>query len=149
MFFFFLGKLERFEIPGALKLCPEQWSPDMGLVTAAFKLKRKAVEERYKHEISRMYASWSFRNRVKKDSWFVDCKPESTTLDWQKFTSTVITSDHKSSLRRLNWTASRWSQPRIPKNTPHILLYITNQIEFQLTSRKFNLSFIRTWFHSA
>ncbi|XP_033209656.1 long-chain-fatty-acid--CoA ligase 3 isoform X3 [Belonocnema kinseyi] len=50
-------KLERFEIPGALKLCPEQWSPDMGLVTAAFKLKRKAVEERYKHEISRMYAS--------------------------------------------------------------------------------------------
>ncbi|XP_043470608.1 long-chain-fatty-acid--CoA ligase 3 isoform X1 [Leptopilina heterotoma] len=50
-------KLQRFEIPGAVKLCAEQWSPDMGLVTAAFKLKRKAVEERYQHEISRMYAS--------------------------------------------------------------------------------------------
>ncbi|XP_015588101.1 long-chain-fatty-acid--CoA ligase 4 isoform X2 [Cephus cinctus] len=50
-------KLQRFEIPGAVKLCPEQWSPDMGLVTAAFKLKRKAVQDRYQHEISRMYAS--------------------------------------------------------------------------------------------
>ncbi|XP_003704886.1 acyl-CoA synthetase long-chain isoform X1 [Megachile rotundata] len=50
-------KLERFEIPGAVKLCAEQWSPDMGLVTAAFKLKRKAVQERYQHEINRMYAS--------------------------------------------------------------------------------------------
>ncbi|XP_014472754.1 PREDICTED: long-chain-fatty-acid--CoA ligase 4 isoform X2 [Dinoponera quadriceps] len=49
--------LQRFEIPGAVKLCAEQWSPDMGLVTAAFKLKRKAVQERYQHEINRMYAS--------------------------------------------------------------------------------------------
>nr|XP_031846229.1 long-chain-fatty-acid--CoA ligase 4 isoform X2 [Nomia melanderi]XP_031846237.1 long-chain-fatty-acid--CoA ligase 4 isoform X2 [Nomia melanderi]XP_031846247.1 long-chain-fatty-acid--CoA ligase 4 isoform X2 [Nomia melanderi] len=49
--------LQRFEIPGAVKLCTEQWSPDMGLVTAAFKLKRKAVQERYQHEINRMYAS--------------------------------------------------------------------------------------------
>ncbi|KAK0181964.1 hypothetical protein PV327_000141 [Microctonus hyperodae] len=49
--------LLRYEIPGAVKLCPEQWSPDMGLVTAAFKLKRKAVQERYQHEINRMYAS--------------------------------------------------------------------------------------------
>lgn len=53
----FAGKLQRFEIPGAVKLCAEQWSPDMGLVTAAFKLKRKAVQERYQHEINRMYAS--------------------------------------------------------------------------------------------
>ncbi|XP_076173422.1 acyl-CoA synthetase long-chain isoform X2 [Ptiloglossa arizonensis] len=50
-------QLQRFEIPGAVTLCPEQWSPDMGLVTAAFKLKRKAVQERYQHEINRMYAS--------------------------------------------------------------------------------------------
>ncbi|KAF7387892.1 hypothetical protein HZH66_010659 [Vespula vulgaris] len=50
-------QLQKFEIPGAVKLCPEQWSPDMGLVTAAFKLKRKAVQERYQHEINRMYAS--------------------------------------------------------------------------------------------
>ncbi|XP_034944202.1 long-chain-fatty-acid--CoA ligase 4 isoform X2 [Chelonus insularis] len=51
------SKLQRFEIPGAVKLCAEQWSPDMGLVTAAFKVKRKAVQDRYQHEINRMYAS--------------------------------------------------------------------------------------------
>lgn len=51
------SKLERFEIPNAVKLCTEVWSPDMGLVTAAFKLKRKDIQERYQHEINRMYAS--------------------------------------------------------------------------------------------
>lgn len=51
------GKLEKFEIPAAVKLCTEVWSPDMGLVTAAFKLKRKDIQERYQHEINRMYAS--------------------------------------------------------------------------------------------
>ncbi|KAF4526898.1 hypothetical protein B566_EDAN014520 [Ephemera danica] len=50
-------KLARFEIPAAVKLCTEQWSPDMGLVTAAFKLKRKDIQERYQTEINRMYAS--------------------------------------------------------------------------------------------
>ncbi|KAJ8674122.1 hypothetical protein QAD02_005384 [Eretmocerus hayati] len=49
--------LQKFEVPGAVKLVTETWSPDMGLVTAAFKLKRKAVQERYQHEINRMYAS--------------------------------------------------------------------------------------------
>jgi long-subunit acyl-CoA synthetase (AMP-forming) len=51
------GKLEKFEIPAAVKLCSEVWSPDMGLVTAAFKLKRKDIQDRYQHEINRMYAS--------------------------------------------------------------------------------------------
>ncbi|XP_071454206.1 long-chain-fatty-acid--CoA ligase 4 isoform X1 [Hetaerina americana] len=50
-------KLEKFEIPAAVKLCTEVWSPDMGLVTAAFKLKRKDIQERYQTEINRMYAS--------------------------------------------------------------------------------------------
>ncbi|XP_056630489.1 long-chain-fatty-acid--CoA ligase 4 isoform X2 [Diorhabda carinulata] len=51
------NKLAKFEIPAAVKLVTEVWSPDMGLVTAAFKLKRKDIQERYKHEINRMYAS--------------------------------------------------------------------------------------------
>lgn len=55
--FCFPGKLEKFEIPAAAKLVTEVWSPDMGLVTAAFKLKRKDIQERYKHDINRMYAS--------------------------------------------------------------------------------------------
>jgi len=50
-------KLEKFEVPAAVKLCTEVWSPDMGLVTAAFKLKRKDIQDRYQHEINRMYAS--------------------------------------------------------------------------------------------
>ncbi len=50
-------KLQKFEIPGAVKLCPEVWSPDMGLVTAAFKLKRKNIQDRYQGDINRMYAS--------------------------------------------------------------------------------------------
>ncbi|XP_060803093.1 long-chain-fatty-acid--CoA ligase 4 isoform X3 [Amyelois transitella] len=49
--------LERFEVPAAVKLCTEVWSPDMGLVTAAFKIKRKDIQERYKDDIKRMYAS--------------------------------------------------------------------------------------------
>lgn len=56
-FFPFPGKLHRFEIPTAVTLCKDIWTPDMGLVTAAFKLKRKDIQERYKNEISRMYAS--------------------------------------------------------------------------------------------
>ncbi|XP_055386782.1 long-chain-fatty-acid--CoA ligase 4 isoform X2 [Condylostylus longicornis] len=50
-------KLHKFEIPAAITLCKEVWSPDMGLVTAAFKLKRKDIQERYQHDINRMYAS--------------------------------------------------------------------------------------------
>ncbi|XP_014260043.1 long-chain-fatty-acid--CoA ligase 4-like isoform X1 [Cimex lectularius] len=50
-------KLERYEIPAAVKLCTEVWSPDLGLVTAAFKLRRKDIQKRYQHEINRMYAS--------------------------------------------------------------------------------------------
>ncbi|XP_046961089.1 long-chain-fatty-acid--CoA ligase 4 isoform X1 [Vanessa cardui] len=49
--------LEKFEVPAAVKLCAEVWSPDMGLVTAAFKIKRKDIQERYKEDIKRMYAS--------------------------------------------------------------------------------------------
>jgi hypothetical protein len=57
IYYFCSGKLLKFEIPAAVKLCAEVWSPDMGLVTAAFKLKRKDIQDRYQHEINRMYAS--------------------------------------------------------------------------------------------
>lgn len=50
-------KLQRYEIPAAITLCKEVWSPDMGLVTAAFKLKRKDIQDKYQHDINRMYAS--------------------------------------------------------------------------------------------
>nr|UTI67604.1 long chain acyl-CoA synthetase [Kerria lacca] len=50
-------KLQKFEIPANIKVCKEMWTPDMGLVTAAFKLKRKEIYERYQHDLNRMYAS--------------------------------------------------------------------------------------------
>ncbi|XP_018021963.1 long-chain-fatty-acid--CoA ligase 4 isoform X2 [Hyalella azteca] len=50
------AKLMRFEIPTAVHLTPDLWTPDSGLVTAAFKLKRRAVESRYLDDIRRMYA---------------------------------------------------------------------------------------------
>lgn len=51
------GKLEKFEIPTAIKMVPEAWTPDMGLVTAAFKLKRKDIQLKYQKELNRLYAS--------------------------------------------------------------------------------------------
>lgn len=65
-FLSFSGKLIKYELPAAVTLCKEVWSPDMGLVTAAFKLKRKDIQERYQHDINRMYASWNLPKRYWK-----------------------------------------------------------------------------------
>jgi long-chain acyl-CoA synthetase len=51
------SKLQKFEIPGSLKLCPELWTPESNLVTAAFKLKRKPVQEFYQRDINMLYAA--------------------------------------------------------------------------------------------
>jgi len=49
------GHLQKFELPGALHLCVEGWTPDSGLVTAAFKLKRRPLQDFYQQHIDRMY----------------------------------------------------------------------------------------------
>jgi long-chain acyl-CoA synthetase len=46
--------LEKFEIPTAITLCPEVWMPESGLVTAAFKLKRKAIQLTFQPAIDLM-----------------------------------------------------------------------------------------------
>ena len=48
-------KLEKFETPRAVTLCPELWTPESGLVTAAFKLKRKPITDYYSKELKQMY----------------------------------------------------------------------------------------------
>uniref|UniRef100_A0A665ULG5 long-chain-fatty-acid--CoA ligase n=1 Tax=Echeneis naucrates TaxID=173247 RepID=A0A665ULG5_ECHNA len=48
-------KLQRFEIPVKVHLSPEPWTPETGLVTDAFKLKRKELKNHYLHHIERMY----------------------------------------------------------------------------------------------
>ena len=39
-------RLEKFEIPGAVTIIKDIWTPDSGLVTAAFKLKRRPIQVR-------------------------------------------------------------------------------------------------------
>lgn len=50
-----LVKLQRFEIPVMVHLSPEPWTPETGLVTDAFKLKRKELKNHYLNDIERMY----------------------------------------------------------------------------------------------
>merc|ERR1719347_1057006 len=47
--------LEKFEIPTKVTLYPAVWMPESGLVTAAFKLKRKALQSAFQADIDRMY----------------------------------------------------------------------------------------------
>ena len=47
--------LQKFELPGVITLIPEQWTLESGLVTAAFKLKRKPIEDYYQKELKKMY----------------------------------------------------------------------------------------------
>ncbi|XP_076837411.1 long-chain-fatty-acid--CoA ligase 3b [Brachyhypopomus gauderio] len=49
------AKLERFEIPKKIRLSAEAWTPETGLVTDAFKLKRKELKSHYEDDIERMY----------------------------------------------------------------------------------------------
>ncbi|XP_041050984.1 long-chain-fatty-acid--CoA ligase 4 isoform X2 [Carcharodon carcharias] len=49
------SKLEKFEVPVKVRLSPEPWTPETGLVTDAFKLKRKELKNHYLTDIERMY----------------------------------------------------------------------------------------------
>lgn len=48
-------KLSRIEMPAAIHLCEEIWTPDTGLLTEALKLKRKPLQTKYQAEIDDMY----------------------------------------------------------------------------------------------
>ncbi|XP_073216045.1 fatty acid CoA ligase Acsl3 isoform X4 [Lepidochelys kempii] len=47
--------LEKFEIPVKIRLSPDPWTPETGLVTDAFKLKRRELTSHYQMDIDRMY----------------------------------------------------------------------------------------------
>ncbi|XP_051966236.1 fatty acid CoA ligase Acsl3-like [Xyrauchen texanus] len=51
------AQLERFEIPRKICLSAEPWTPETGLVTDAFKLKRKELKSHYLTDIERMYGA--------------------------------------------------------------------------------------------
>ncbi|KAK1788096.1 hypothetical protein P4O66_015957 [Electrophorus voltai] len=50
-------KLQRFEVPLKVCLSSEVWTPETGLVTDAFKLKRKELQRHYIRDIERMYGA--------------------------------------------------------------------------------------------
>lgn len=52
-----VGKLERFEVPQKISLSSEVWTPETGLVTDAFKLKRKELKQHYINDIERLYGT--------------------------------------------------------------------------------------------
>lgn len=49
------SKLDKFELPAKIKLMPEPWTPESGLVTAALKLKREQVKAKFKDELQKLY----------------------------------------------------------------------------------------------
>jgi len=61
-------KLAKFEIPQAVFLVAEPWTPESGLVTAAMKLKRKSIELAFQESISEMYDGNNNNNNAKKST---------------------------------------------------------------------------------
>jgi len=59
-------KLQKFEIPRNLYLVAEPWTPESGLITAAFKLKRKSLENAYQDDIAELYAGGNNNNKTSK-----------------------------------------------------------------------------------
>nr|GMD19144.1 long chain acyl-CoA synthetase 9, chloroplastic [Ipomoea batatas] len=53
------ARLEKFEIPAKIKLLPEPWTPESGLVTAALKLKRDVIRKTFSEDLAKLYSSSS------------------------------------------------------------------------------------------
>ncbi|KAJ8637090.1 hypothetical protein MRB53_011357 [Persea americana] len=49
------AKLDKFETPAKIRLLPDLWTPESGLVTAALKLKREQVKAKFKDELCKLY----------------------------------------------------------------------------------------------
>lgn len=49
------AKLDKFELPAKIKLLPDQWTPESGLVTAALKLKREQLKAKFKDDLGKLY----------------------------------------------------------------------------------------------
>jgi len=66
------GDIERFEMPQRVKIVKEMWTPETGLVTDALKLKRKAIEQKYRRFIAELYSdkqsASSSGKKIKKPS---------------------------------------------------------------------------------
>lgn len=50
-----LKGLRRYEVPQVCLLVVDEWTPETGLVTGSFKLKRKHIEQHYQQEIRKAF----------------------------------------------------------------------------------------------
>ncbi|KAI3945069.1 hypothetical protein MKW98_009873 [Papaver atlanticum] len=50
-----VAKLDKFESPAKIKLLPDPWTPESGLVTAALKLKREQLKAKFKDDLNKLY----------------------------------------------------------------------------------------------
>ncbi|PIA26449.1 hypothetical protein AQUCO_09300032v1 [Aquilegia coerulea] len=49
------SRLDKFEVPAKIKLLPDPWTPESGLVTAALKLKREQLKAKFKEDLLKLY----------------------------------------------------------------------------------------------
>lgn len=47
------------ELPAKIKLCSDEWTPESGLLTAAFKLRRNKIQQHYQHAIDEIHEVYS------------------------------------------------------------------------------------------
>ena len=50
-------KLTTYEMPRAIEIIADQWTPESGMVTGSLKIRRKAIEERYPVQIENLLSS--------------------------------------------------------------------------------------------
>lgn len=58
----------------------DAWTPDTGLVTDALKLKRKAIEEKYKEDIDELYGEKNKGNKSKSNKKTSDTKENTSEV---------------------------------------------------------------------
>ena len=49
------AKLDKYETPAKIKLLPDPWTPESGLVTVALKIKREQLKAKFKDELQKLY----------------------------------------------------------------------------------------------
>lgn len=49
-------QLKRTQIPSKIRLVVDEWTPESGMVTASFKLRRREIERKYAEDIKQLYA---------------------------------------------------------------------------------------------
>ena len=58
-----MAGLKKFELPANVTLVKEDWTPDTGLVTAGFKIRRNEIKKFYQKEICLMYGETNGINK--------------------------------------------------------------------------------------